>query len=208
MRVRPQARLSQAVGGDGVGLPEPGAGEDDGPRQAVEQGDVVRRQGQLPQLVLAAGPGGGERPVDGLEVAELLGEGEGRLPGVGRPGDERDAHRRPRLEADPPPQAEDRVQHRAGRPRQARPAVQGRGIGRGPAAAQEPGPVGLVLERRSPGRPPPRRGRPRPASRPRPAAGGGPGGSRWPGSNSVSRNSFAKAGWAWSARRWFRHTSA
>ena len=77
----------------------------------------------------------------------MLGEGEGCLSGLGRPRDERDAGRRPRGQADPPPQAEDRVQDRAGGARQAGPAVQRRGIGRRPAAAQEPGAVGLVLHR-------------------------------------------------------------
>ena len=57
--MRPQARLPQAVGGDGVRLPQCRAGEDDGPRQAVEQGNVIRGQATAPaaragQRVLAA----------------------------------------------------------------------------------------------------------------------------------------------------------
>ena len=90
----PQPRLPQAVRGHGLGLPEPGAREDDGRRQAIEEGDVVRRQRHLPQLVVTAGLGGGECPIDGLEVAELSGDSQRRLPGVGRPGHERDACRR------------------------------------------------------------------------------------------------------------------
>ena len=45
--VRPKPRLTLAVGGDGVRHPQRRAGEDDGTRQSVEQGNIVRRQAQL-----------------------------------------------------------------------------------------------------------------------------------------------------------------
>ena len=54
--------------------PEPGAREDDGRGQAIEEGDVARRQPHLPQLVVAANRGGGECQVDGLEVGEQGGD--------------------------------------------------------------------------------------------------------------------------------------
>src|SRR5262249_28613965 len=94
----------------------------------------------------AAGPGPGERPVNGLKALEPFGQRGCRLPGVCRPCNERDAGLGSRVQADPPPQAEDSVQHGAGSPGQARSGVQGSGIGRGAAAAQEPGSVGLVLQ--------------------------------------------------------------
>ena len=45
--VRPKPRLTLAVGGDGVRHPQRRASEDDGTRQSVEQGNIVRRQAQL-----------------------------------------------------------------------------------------------------------------------------------------------------------------
>ena len=88
----------------------------DGPRQAVEQGNVVRGQAQLRQLVPAAVPSAGEGALDGFKLPEVLGQGGGRFPGVCGSGDERDAGPASRVEADPPPQTEYRVQHRAGGP--------------------------------------------------------------------------------------------
>ena len=89
--MRPQTRLPQAVGGDGVRLAQRRAGEEDGPRQSVEQGNVIRRQAQLRQLVPAAVPSAGEGPVNGFKFPEMLGQGDGRFPGVCGSGDERDA---------------------------------------------------------------------------------------------------------------------
>ena len=114
--MRPQARLPQAVGGDGVRLAQCRAGEEDGPRQAVEQGNVIRGQAQLRQLVPATVPSAGEGALNGFKLPEVLGQGDGRFAGVGDSGDERDAGPAFRVEADPTPQTEYRVQHWAGGP--------------------------------------------------------------------------------------------
>ena len=120
---------------------------------------------------------------------------------VGDGGRERDDGRPARREPDPPAQAEDRVEHRAGRPRERRARVERRGVGRRPAAAEEAGAVGLVLDARR---------RPAPSTATTWTAQTGcwsaTAGRRRqsrasePGSHSVSRNSLPKAGWARSAR--------
>ena len=157
--MRPQARLSQAVGGDGLRLPQRRAGEDDGPRQAVEQGNVVRRQAQLPQLVVAAARGGGRMPGQRPRGRGTARRGRGPPPGCRPP--------RSRTRCAPSPPGSRRTRRRRLKtgsstgpvvPDRRHAAVQGGGIGRRPAAAQEPRAVRLVLELRSPGRPPPRRG--------------------------------------------------
>ncbi len=145
--MRPQARLPQAVGGDGVRPAQRRAGEEDGPRQAVEQGDVIRGQAQLRQFVPAAVPSAGEGALNGFKLPEVFGQGDGLLTGVCGSRDERDAGPAARIEADTPPQTEYRVQHRAGGPRQACPGLQGGGVGGRAATPQEPGSVGLVFHR-------------------------------------------------------------
>ena len=46
--MRPQAPLAEAIGGDGISFPQPRTGENDRPRQLIEQGNVIRRQVELP----------------------------------------------------------------------------------------------------------------------------------------------------------------
>ena len=145
--VPPQARLPQPVGGDGVRSAQRGASEDHGPGQPVEDGDVVGRQAQLPQFLPPRLSGEVEGTACGVQFPKVLGQGGRRLASLCRPRDKRDARRTSRSEADAPPQAKDWIEHRASSPGQAAPALQGRRVGRRPAAAQEAGPVGLVLHR-------------------------------------------------------------
>ena len=64
-RPRPAGhRPTQAVGGHGLGLPEPGAREDDGRRQAIEQGDARPATATSPEARRHSGPCGVECPID------------------------------------------------------------------------------------------------------------------------------------------------
>ena len=71
--MRPQARLPQTIGGDRVPRAQRCTSEYDGPRQAVEQGDVAGRQAQIAQLIAAAGSGSQKtlgRRIRDFEIAE------------------------------------------------------------------------------------------------------------------------------------------
>ena len=204
--VRPQPGLSQAVGGHGGGRAEGRAGVDHVPASRwnswASPGDRPRSRSS----VLAAARARSKVPAaSGNPV--LTGQGQGFFPALGRRGREGDGGRSARPDADAAAEAEDRVQHRAGGARQDRPRVQGGGVGGATAPAQEaPGPS-RTADRRRRGRPP--TGCEPPRSAPGPCAGapaaqqGGP-----VGEELCSRNSLPKAGWAWSARRGLRATSA
>ena len=152
----PEVRLALTIGGDlGRGGPLCGAGEDDVRRQALEQVGVLGRPAAVAVLELAVGPGQLEGPGRRVRLVVLVGQGEGLLARDGHRGREGDDGRPSRLQPDPQAQAEDRVEHRAGRARERRAGVEGRRIGGGPAAAEEAGAVGLVLDlalERGPGR--------------------------------------------------------
>ena len=136
--------------------------------QALEQVGLVRPDAEVVELDLRPGPGQRRRALEHRGIAILLGEREGLVARRRDQGREDDAGAGRRRQAHPPPQAEDRIEHRAGRVRQ-RPAVDHRHRRSDPAAATEkPHPVGLVL--RAPPLPGPRR---RPRGRPRRTAPSG-----------------------------------
>ncbi len=111
--MRPEAGLAQTIGGDRFLRTQRGTSEYDGPYQAVEQGDVARRQAPIAQLIAAAAPRAGKRSVSEFAIVKLLNECVGCLKSSCRSGDEGDAGRGMWVEAHVSSQTEDWVQHGA-----------------------------------------------------------------------------------------------
>jgi hypothetical protein len=85
--------------------------------------------------------------VDRFELAESLRHSDGGLVRVGGSGHKCNTSGHSSFEVDTPAQGEYRIEHRTGRPRQARPGVQRGGIGRRAAASEKSRAIGLVLNR-------------------------------------------------------------
>ncbi len=153
------------------------AGEDEVGGEPLVQVGLLGRPAAVAVLDLAVGPGHVEGPRHVARLAAERGEDQRLVAVAGHRRGEGDHRRAARLEVDPAADAEDRVEHGAGRPRERRARVERRRRGRRPAPAEEPRPVGLELRRAGPGvgrrdvhgpdrllvvrpRPPPRQDRP------------------------------------------------
>ena len=113
--------------------------------QILEQVGLIHANPEMVELDLCPRPGERDRPLERRRVAILVGQGQG---GVARRADERgedEAGALPRHETDPPSEAEDWIEHRAGRVREG-PPVDDRHRRTDPATpAEEASAVGLVL---------------------------------------------------------------
>ena len=99
----------------------------------------------MPVLDLAVRPGQLEGARRGGRLAELVGQGQGLVAGLGEGGGQRHHRGAARLDAEPAAEAEDRVEHRADGPREDGAGLERGRVGRRAAAAEEPRAVGLVL---------------------------------------------------------------
>ena len=121
-------------------------GEEHPRRQPLEQQRLVVRDAEMTQTALRVREGEREGARGRARVAVLLGERFGGLAIRGDAGGETEAHRRARDQPDPLAQAEDRIEHDAGRARQRAAVERGRAVGV-PAAAEESRAIGLPFDR-------------------------------------------------------------
>src|SRR5438445_11932712 len=106
-----------------------------------------RGQMKMTELHLAMCPGQLKGPRNAVKIMVLIGQGEGCLTAIGNGRRKGNADRTLRGDPDLMPQTQDRVEHGPRCSRQAYSGVQGGGIRRRTAAAQEAGPVCFVLHR-------------------------------------------------------------
>ena len=121
-------------------------GEQHARRQPLEQQRLVVRNAEMAQAALRVREGQREGARGRARVAILLRERLGGLAIRGDAGGEREAHRRARDQPDPLAQAEDRIEHDAGRARQRAAVERGRAVGVA-AAADEARAIGLPFDR-------------------------------------------------------------
>src|SRR5262249_53182795 len=105
----------------------------------------LRGQPQIAELDLRVGPGQLECPRDALDAVILVGQHKRLFSRLSYRSREGNYDRRLRGDADPPPQAEDRVEDGAGGAGKYSTALQCDGIGRASTPAQETSPIRLPL---------------------------------------------------------------
>ena len=126
--------------------PQRPLGVEHAPGQALEQVRLVGADAEVMELHLGLGPRQRGRALERGRVAVLVGEVQGHLTGGRDHRGEGDAHRRPGLDADPAPEADDRIEDRADRVGEGQAVAHGSRAADLPASPEEPGAVGLPLQ--------------------------------------------------------------